>query len=114
MGTWLLLSSEHFKPKDLLLWNFRIERNLTDNTVHRLHVQNKERIERLNDMVMVTQIVALSTRLAIRLLVIFIFRVIKIGRLPERLDGKAKVPQVWPANDQFPDFSLYNSLHLTL
>lgn len=61
VGTWLLLSSEHFKPKDLLLQNFRTECNLTDNIVHRLHFKNKERIERLNDMIVVTQIVVLSS-----------------------------------------------------
>lgn len=77
MGTWLLLSSEHFKPKDLLLWTFTIGCNLTDNMVHRLRVRNKERIERFNDMVTIAQIVTLSTLLAIRLLLIFIFRVIK-------------------------------------
>lgn len=33
---------------------------LQNNTVHRLHFKKKERIERLNGMVTVTQIVALS------------------------------------------------------
>lgn len=30
VGTWRLLSSEHFQPKDWLVWDFRIERNLTE------------------------------------------------------------------------------------
>lgn len=39
-----------------------LELNVTlqNNTVHGLHFKNKERIERLNDVVTVTQIVALS------------------------------------------------------
>lgn len=30
VGSWRLLSSEHFKPKDCLVWDFRIECNLTE------------------------------------------------------------------------------------
>jgi hypothetical protein len=59
VGAWCILSSEHFKPKDGPCGTLELSVTFQNNTVHMLHFKTQERIERLNDMVTVTRIVAL-------------------------------------------------------
>ena len=113
VGTWLLLSSDHFKPKDLLLQNFRIECNLTDNIVHRLHFKNKERRERLNDMVMVTEIAVLSTDWpSCCYLSLFLGREKQVIRLRDAGGEDPQVPRFCPANGHFVSVAVWFSVFL--